>query len=1020
MAWGRRRLPDGSEDALPKDWSRYRAGRDVEGLRRSIGLLAEETGDRTAVSTSAFILACLDRAARADGSADAGTAALTVLRAAVERGEPAVERWAVAWLEALGEPYPRLRWTTVAPEERLITSLVADAPVTALSAWDATVTDEPGFVVGTRQGGLARWEGGALRAVEHLPWTVHAVAGSAREILAGGPDGRWVLMGPREHRGRLSERPSAPVTAVALRPDGWIALGTETGSVLAGPAPAALRPMENERGGRVLLLAWRPDGGLDVVRADGRVDVWSPDPDTAAHTPAPRPEGRDRGGPTEVPGARPSVMVGPVDAAAGRAGRLALARPDGRLLTFGTGTEGPHDIRHPHVRALAWSAGNTLAVCGTDGRLEVRTPGRDDSAQVLPVHASAVAFLEEERLVCAERGEITLWSTTRSGLEEGRRAEDRVTCVATDSHAPHRVVAGTAGGGLRAYDRGVLRAAERVGFGQVDQLLAEPGSGGEVWLVASDTGLYRWRLDEPVEELAPGACTALGAVPGGEAVYALGSGIHLARQEEPLWRHPAPVTSLVVGPLGAIASLDYSGDLVIGTPGRSHRRHAGLLPGHRVLGWADRDSLVCLSGADHRGAHALVRVTKDGRVTEVVGELPPETAAAVGEDGTLVTAHPVRGLRVHEPNGTLRSVCPVPGGGGGAVGISQGRVVLGAGTELEVHDLMPAADDDAWGEVIVRVRREDRRCRLAWDSPRPRTVDLGPEPCGPETDGTGLDRLWHDADSRDVQSLSEAAHRAQLLGERVWAAGIAAAVDRARGPDPDRPVRLRWDIPDVAPLHGVPWELLHDRGTGLLCFQEPPVTTVRTVVGRPAGRGAATSAEGTGRRLTYLLGPEPALDEIPKEMARLARRLAPRGVRVERAPRFGEASRPLRHCDVLHVWAHCGDSGIGLAGGGPTDLGRFVEWACASGPPRLVVLVGCESTRAARLLIEAGTDAVVAMRRTVMTGAVSVLVEDFTVAHASGLAVDQAFARALRAYIRTGHPGAAAVPVIYLREGSIP
>ena len=46
------------------------------------------------------------------------------------------------------------------------------------------------------------------------------------------------------------------------------------------------------------------------------------------------------------------------------------------------------------------------------------------------------------------------------------------------------------------------------------------------------------------------------------------------------------------------------------------------------------------------------------------------------------------------------------------------------------------------------------------------------------------------------------------------------------------------------------------------------------------------------------------------------------------------------------------------------------------------------------------------------------LVEDVTATVLAGTPVDLAFAEALRRYLFTGQPGAAAVPMLYLAEGS--
>ncbi|MBN0048494.1 hypothetical protein JS756_31230 [Streptomyces actuosus] len=987
----------------PEDWESFLLGR---GLPESVvALVAARVGGWTGP----------------DGPPGVQTAALSLLRAAVERGEAVGERRAVACLEALGESYPRLRWTTVAPEDRLITTAVTDSPVTALGPCTGREASDPGFTVGTASGCVESWEGDALRRVGRLRGPVHAVAGHGREVLAGGPDGGWELFGSRAHRGTVRGGTNAAVTAVALRADGWMALGTETGAVQVGPGPERLEDIGGARDTRVRLLAWLADGTLDAQWADGGARfrmAGESQPGPARDDPRAAPVTMKASAPPPRPWADHAHEY--IDTVAGRAGRLAEAWSDGMLVIWGTDGSA-RLVQRSGVRAMALSDEGRLAVCGADGRLEVRDPSHDGALQILPADASAVVFLDEERLACAEQREITLWDTdpTRWGLETAREPDDRITAVAVAADAPHRVAVGTIGGGLRLYEgRGRVRERGFCTPGKVHQLVAKPGSAGQTWLAATDTGFYEWRLGHSPEPQAAGACTAVGAVPDAPPVYALGSAVCAGdKVVRELWRHPSPVTSVAVSARHGIAALDYSGALTFGTHRGRRRTYPAFLPGHTVLGWAPEGSLFCLSGTDDTGYVSVVRVTPDGEVEPAVAGMPAGTRAAVGEDGTLVTIHPVHGLQMMEPAGGVRARWPVTGR---VVGLGEGHVLVGTDTELEVYDVMPAASSsDTSGEVMVRVAQDDdHRCLLRWDLPARRGITLGAVPSRPDPRDDGLGRLWHDADSQDVQVLAEAADRAERLGEQVWAAGLAAAVDRARGPDPDRQVRLRWDIPDVKALHAVPWELLHDRDTGLLCFQEPPITTVRSVARLSTAQPLPPHAAHGRQLLMYRIGSDRALTAVRTDMVRLGRRLAPKGIGVKEAP--GPDPGGLPPCDILHIWAHCGETGIELGTGTNTntDLEQFVGWVRAGGPPRLVVLVGCESTRAARLLIEAGVETVVAMRRTVMTGMVSVLVEDFTRAHADGLPPDRAFAQGLGAYIRTGHPGGAAVPVIYLRSRS--
>jgi hypothetical protein len=119
--------------------------------------------------------------------------------------------------------------------------------------------------------------------------------------------------------------------------------------------------------------------------------------------------------------------------------------------------------------------------------------------------------------------------------------------------------------------------------------------------------------------------------------------------------------------------------------------------------------------------------------------------------------------------------------------------------------------------------------------------------------------------------------------------------------------------------------------------------------------------------------------------------------------------------DILQLWMHSGDEGVALtdsrrADMSPGDLADLL----AGRPPRLAILVGCSSGALGRALIRCGVLAAVAMRVPVFDHTVQPLVEDVTATVLAGAPVDLAFARALRRYLLTGQPGAAAVPMLFL------
>jgi hypothetical protein len=125
-----------------------------------------------------------------------------------------------------------------------------------------------------------------------------------------------------------------------------------------------------------------------------------------------------------------------------------------------------------------------------------------------------------------------------------------------------------------------------------------------------------------------------------------------------------------------------------------------------------------------------------------------------------------------------------------------------------------------------------------------------------------------------------------------------------------------------------------------------------------------------------------------------------------------------RPADIVQLWVHSGEGGIGLTGNWEQVPTGQVAAMFEEHPPRLVILVGCSSGALGQALAERGVLAVVAMRVPVFDHTVQPLIEDFTAFVLNGTPVDRAFARALRRYLITGQPGAAAVPMLYLAENA--
>jgi hypothetical protein len=174
-----------------------------------------------------------------------------------------------------------------------------------------------------------------------------------------------------------------------------------------------------------------------------------------------------------------------------------------------------------------------------------------------------------------------------------------------------------------------------------------------------------------------------------------------------------------------------------------------------------------------------------------------------------------------------------------------------------------------------------------------------------------------------------------------------------------------------------------------------------------------------------LRGDHPEINEADTAFERIVRRTRRLNVEMRRAGPVlvdgpeGLAEALTDPADVLHLWAHCNPTTVAFSESHqePVDAlaARLVQLR-----PRLVVLVGCRSAALGRRLVRAGVPAAVGMRLAVYGHAVTPLVEDLTAAVLAGTAVDIAFARALRSHVDTGHPGAAAVPVVHLAAGHDP
>ena len=275
-----------------------------------------------------------------------------------------------------------------------------------------------------------------------------------------------------------------------------------------------------------------------------------------------------------------------------------------------------------------------------------------------------------------------------------------------------------------------------------------------------------------------------------------------------------------------------------------------------------------------------------------------------------------------------------------------------------------------------------------------------------------------------VENQSALVAVAGRVGDQLWRNGLNLAMDQARGDDPDRPVRLEWHCDEET--DDIPWELVHPSASPLGWFDDPPVTSVRSVtprggIARDARQQASTPM--TRHRMLVIRGTDFQLSTSNDAFLQTSRRtrlsnltmLSPQPLVIRREDDLGTAlSEPA---DILQIWAHCGPQGARFSKDAfvrTDELARSV----ARRVSRLAIIVGCRYGALARALARRGVEAVVAMRVEVYSRTIQSLVTDLVSLVLDGRPVDQAFAEALRGYVLTGQPGAAAVPMLLLAAGS--
>jgi hypothetical protein len=973
--------------------------------------------------------------------------AQAVLEIAVEWDMPAVERWAVAWLAASGTSQLRLRWSSRSRDGRARRDGLAPSPVGALAAGQGRV------ILGCRSGYVGGWTDDAgLSLIGHSEDAVWVIASRGERMFAAGAHGHFITSPAEWQLPSLRESGNAAVETAAVSQEGHVACGDNSGGILICSVGNCWISLGRPRNGiRALALCFDQDSALWAVWRDGWLSQAAAGPD----------------GRWEWRRELSLRAAGPFAAAFDEAGRrLAVCWADGEVSVTRLPDAAPDpgwsrpDSPYPPVRSLAWSPGGLLAL-STNEFLLVGEPGRAPEQIRGEEAGGLIAFLDDDHLVTAREEEITDWAVREAGSQvPDPYRRDAITAVALDPRDPSCSLVGTRRGRVLRYDgRGAatLLSAGAAIRGPVHQLARL----GDDWLIAAHSGAYRLAPGGTPTRIRPApldansyVCRAV-AVVGGDGAFACGTEVRWLDGEPPL-AFEAAVRDIRAGADLALAAIDADGRIQVRT-GTGAQWSPPLPPSRAALprgsGWrllaADAESVTVWNPRRTWARPSdgeVLRISRFGEQS-LLGRVPADAVAAVrfGAD-RLVIACPARGVGLIAIDDDADEPAIVGVGTRAAVIAADGRtIVAAAGGRVAGYDLLEPAADGGSGVVSLATAMAGRACRVrlpdgavvelpSRDLAALRGTETSLAQAVETTAGTAVSagdvrpfaaRLLAAGAALAVRSQSELVAAAGRVGDQLWRNGLSLAIDRARGDDPDRPVRLEWHCDDET--DDIPWELVHPSASPLGWFDDPPVTSVRSVAPRAAVQSGAArqpSTPMTRHRMQVIRGDDFQLSTANDAYLRTTRRtrlsnltmLSPQPRVVVSYDDLDEAlSQPA---DILQVWAHCGPTGARFSAGGRLFGTATLASRIAPRVSRLAVIVGCRSGALGRALVERGVEAVVAMRVEVYSRTIQSLVTDLIALTLDGLPVERAFAQALRNYVLTGQPGAAAVPMLYLAAGS--
>jgi hypothetical protein len=913
-------------------------------------------------------------------------------------------------------------------------------------------------ILGCRSGYVASWTDEAgLTSIGHSEDSIWAVASLGGRVFAAGAHGHFITRPKEWTVASLRENENAAVETASISPEGHVACGDSSGRILLCPAGGDWEDLGQPREGiRTIALCFDEESTLWAAWRDGWVTK-------ALATPNGRWQWQRR--------LRPQQQGKPVAAAFDGTGtHVALCYPSGEVTVIHLNDMrprpgwGPPDAPYPEIRALAWSPGGLLALSGREF-LIVGEPGRQPE-QIHGENAGGLAaFLDDDHVVTAQGADIVDWAIREAGSSvPDPYVSDAVTAVAVDPRDPSCSMVGTQRGRILYYDgRGSakLLSAGKPMNSPVHQLVRL----GDDWLIATHTGAYRLppsgspvRLrPRPLDE-DPYMCWAVAAA-GEDGAFACRKQVRTISGAPPLDFGTA-VRDICFGQDGSLAAIDADG-LISVRDSTGSEWSPPLPPPLRGLpyrsGWrllaADGKSVIVWNPSPRKRKDRI----PDGETQllsrfgdqPLLGRLPADAAAAISfGKHRFVAACPERGVALVATAGYGQQDAGTRAPG--IVGVSTRatviatdgrRIVVAAGKRVAGYDLLEPAGEGETGVIPLRVELAEQVCQVTL--PDGSVIELAAREFA-DLRGTGASisevirtmadtkpisaeearRFLVRAAELAIKQQSSLVAAAGSIGDQIWQNGLSLALDRARGDDPGRPVRLEWHCDEDT--DDIPWELIHPSSSPLGWFDDPKVTTVRAVRSRTrsirAERGQAIGLMDRHSMLVIrgtffeLATSEDAYLQTSRRtrLSNLTMRSARPRVIASRRDLDTALSEPV---DILQVWAHCGPTHVRFAEDARFETAQLAK-RLAPRVTRLAIIVGCRSGALGRALVEQGVEAVVAMRVEVYSRTIQTLVTDLISLALDGVPIDQAFADALRGYVLTGQPGAAAVPMLYLAADS--